>query len=262
VVHHLYLYGLFLGLQLKSYLEYRANFIIGALSTLFMQAGSVAAVWVVMSNVETIQGWGFDEIALMYGLLTVAKSINHMFADNLWTVGRTYIRTGMFDRFMVRPIDPLFHLLADRFCYDGIGNFLVGSSLIVRSAFVLGAGWGPLEWLYLLVMALSGGLIFIALNLITCVSAFWIMDSVPVTRAVFDNHFFAQYPLGIYPRAIGLLLTWAVPYAFASYYPASFLLGRDVGALAWLSPLVAAVLLVIGYRLWSFGLRHYVSTGS
>jgi hypothetical protein len=52
----------------------------------------------------------------------------------------------------------------------------------------------------LVVGVLSGGFIFIALNLITCVSAFWIVDSVPVTRLVFDNHLFAQYPLTIYPE--------------------------------------------------------------
>jgi hypothetical protein len=101
-----------------------------------------------------------------------------------------------------------------------------------------------------------------SLNLITCVSAFWVMDSVPVTRVVFDNHLFAQYPLTIYPKAIGIWLTWVIPYGFASFYPASYLLGRDVGALAWLGPVVVAGLLVIGYRVWQFGLRHYASTGS
>ena len=40
------------------------------------------------------------------------------------------------------------------------------------------------------------------------------------------------------------------------------LLGRDVGVLVWLGPVVAVTLLLIGYRLWLFGLRHYASTGS
>jgi ABC-2 type transport system permease protein len=115
---------------------------------------------------------------------------------------------------------------------------------------------------YTAVAVLSGGAIFMALNLITCVSAFWIMDSVPVTRAIFDNHLFAQYPLTIYPKAINILLTWLIPYGFASFYPAAHLLGRDVGPLAWLAPLVAAALLAIGYWLWGIGLRHYASTGS
>lgn len=262
MLRYLKLYGLFMAQQFKSFAEYRANFLIGASSTIFMQGASVLTVWVVMQQVPSLNGWSFDEVILVYGLITLSKSINHMFADNLWTVGRVYIRTGQFDRFLVRPLDPLFHLLADRFCYDGIGNFLVGLSLVAKASISLGLQWTPLNILYLLMAVLSGGLIFIALNLLTCVSSFWIMDSVPVTRLVFDNHLFVQYPLSMYPRAIGIWLTWIVPYAFASFYPASYLLGRDVGALAWLGPLMAAILLVISYRFWLFGLNHYSGTGS
>jgi ABC-2 type transport system permease protein len=259
---HLTLYWAFLIQQLKSYMEYRANFLIGASSTIFLQASNLLLIWVVMGQIPDLNGWGFYEVLLIYGLITLAKSINHMFADNLWTVGRIYIREGMFDRFLVRPIDPLFHLIADRFCYDGVGNFLVGAVLLATAATGLNIPWTPLTVSYLIIAVLSGGAIFIALNLITCVSAFWIMDSVPVTRAVFDNHLFAQYPLTIYPRIVSNLLTWLIPYGFASFYPASYLLGRDAGAYAWAGPIVAAILLVIGYRFWLFGLRHYSGTGS
>jgi ABC-2 type transport system permease protein len=112
-------------------------------------------------------------------------------------------------------------------------------------------------------MVLSGGIIFIALNLMTCVSAFWIMDSVPVTRVVFEMHEFAKYPLSIYPRAIGLLLTWAIPFGFASYFPAARLMGLDAPAWqAYGAPVVAAVLLAVALAVWRFGLRHYGSTGT
>jgi ABC-type uncharacterized transport system permease subunit len=35
-----------------------------------------------------------------------------------------------------------------------------------------------------------------------------------------------------------------------------------VGPLAFLSPLVAALALLISYRVWLFGLRHYSGSGS
>ena len=213
------LYGLFLINRFKILLEYRVNFIIGASSTIFLQAAGLMTIWVVMRQIPSLNGWSFDEVLLIYGLVTLAKSINHMFADHLWTVGRSYIRTGGFDRFLVRPIDPLFHLLADRFCHDGIGNFLVGTALVVKASVSLQIAWTPIHLIYLVTSVLSGGLIFIALNLITCVNAFWIMDSVPVMRLVFDNHLFAQYPLTIYPKAIGIWLTWVIPYGFTSFYP-------------------------------------------
>ena len=261
--HYPGLYWLFLKNRLKILMEYRMNFLIGATSTIMIQGAGLLTVWVIMSQIPDLNGWTLPQVLLIYGMITLSKSINHMFADNLWTLGRDYVRTGQFDRFMLRPVDPLFHLLADRFCHDGIGNFLVGLALIVIAAGRLDVTWTPLHVAYLTLMTLSGGVIFIALNLMTCVSAFWIMDSVPVTRVVFEMHEFAKYPLSIYPRAIGLLLTWAIPFGFASYFPATRLMGLDTPLWqAYGAPLVAAVLLAVALAVWRFGLRHYGSTGT
>jgi ABC-2 type transport system permease protein len=262
VKRYLSLYWLFLIQRFKILLEYRVNFVIGASSTIILQISGLLTIWVVMSQIPSLKGWSLYQILLIYGLITLAKSINHMFADNLWTLGRQYIRTGAFDRFLVRPIDPLFHLLADRFCHDGIGNFLVGSALVVVSMRALQIPLTMANLLYLIIAVISGGFIFIALNLITGTSAFWIMDAVPVMRVVFDNHQFAQYPLNIYPKAIGILLTWIIPYGLASFYPADQLMGTGAGWLAWLAPFVAILLLLIGYQVWRVGLRHYAGTGS
>ncbi len=256
------LYQHFLIQRLKILMEYRVNFFIGAASTVILQAAGLLTLWVVMRQIPDLNGWSYDEVLLIYGLLTLAKSINHMFADNLWTIGWNYVRSGDFDRFLVRPIDPLFHLLADRFCHDGIGNFLVGAALIAKSSAALGIAWTPQHLLYLAIAVLSGGAIFIALNLITATSAFWIIESIPVTQIIFNTHEFAKYPLTIYHRSIGLLMTWLIPYGFASFYPANYLLGRDVGLLAWIGPVMALALLYLSYRVWLIGLQHYSGTGS
>lgn len=259
---YLSLYWAFLIQRFKILMEYRVNFLIGASSTVFLQAAGLLAIWVVMRQIPSLNGWTLDEILMVYGFLTLAKSINHMFADNLWTLGRQYIQPGGFDRFLVRPIDPLFHLLADRFCHDGIGNFLVGAVLVARSSVALGIHWTPLKLLYLVAAVLAGGGIFIGINLITAVTAFWVMDSIPITLSVFQTNEFAKYPLSIYRQGISILMTWVIPYGLTSFYPASYLLGRSVGVMAWMGVPVAAVLLLGGYRFWLFGLRHYGSTGS
>ncbi len=262
ILRYCRLYREFLLQRFKILMEYRINFLIGAASTLVLQAASLLTVWVVMRQVPNLKGWTFDEILLIYGLVTLARSIPHMFADNLWTMGGQYIRTGGFDRFLVRPINPLFHLLADRFCHDGLGNFLVGAVLVAKSSAAVGIHWTPFLAVYLIAAVISGAAIFFALQLMTSVSAFWIMESVPVTQMVFNLHEFARYPLTIYPKVVSTLLTWVIPFGFASFYPACFLLGRPAGILPWLGPITAAILLAVSYRVWLFGLRHYASTGS
>src|SRR5688572_22319594 len=142
------LYWLFFKNRMKILMEYRVNFLIGAVSTVFVQGAGLLAIYVIMRQIPHLDGWSLPEILLIYGLITLAKSINHMFADNLWTIGRDYVRTGAFDRFLVRPVDPLFHLLADRFCHDGIGNFLVGLVLVVIAAAQLDIAWNAFHIAY------------------------------------------------------------------------------------------------------------------
>jgi ABC-2 type transport system permease protein len=261
MLRHARLYGSFFSLQVRRLMEYRVSFLIGLGALFIAQGASLATIWVIMQQVPSLNGWTLTELLLIYGLVIFCRSFSHMFTDNTWRVGSA-IRGGDFDRYLVRPIDPLFHLLADEFTVEGFGNFLLGGVLIVTTGQALGIFSSLFNLGYLLVAIASGAVIFFALNLITCSSAFWIIDSIPVSGAVFENYLFAQYPLSIYPRAIRFMLTWLIPYGFASYYPASFLLGHNLGPVVWAGPLVATVLMVIGYRLWRVGLRRYEGTGS
>lgn len=261
MLRHARLYASFFSVQVRTLMEYRVSFLIGLGALFLAQGASLATIWVVMQQVPALNGWTLPELLLIYGLTIFCRSFSHMFTDNTWRVGGA-IRYGSFDRYLVRPVDPLFHLLADDFSIDGFGNFLVGGVLVLTTGQTLGIFSSLFNIAYLVVAIASGAAIFFALNLITCSSAFWIIDSIPVSGAVFENYLFAQYPLSIYPRAIEFMLTWIIPYGFASFYPASFLLGRNLGPVVFAGPLVAAVLLVIGYRLWLIGLSRYEGTGS
>ncbi len=73
---------------------------------------------------------------------------------------------------------------------------------------------------------------------------------------------FARYPLTIYARPVGFVLTWVLPYAMAGLYPAGFLLGKDGYRLyGLLAPLMGALFLALALLVWSVAVRHYKSTG-
>jgi ABC-2 type transport system permease protein len=256
------LYWEFVKQNLKVMLEYRADFIIGFLSTFVLQIGGIFFVWVVFANVGEIKGWTFYEVTFVYGLLTLAKSINHIFFDNLWVLGMIYIREGKFDTLLLRPISPLFHLIADRLQQDGFGNFVIGLILVIGSFGKLHLSFSPLDYVLLIIFVISGGIIFAAINLITCTSSFWVVQSNIFMWSVFSLSDFALYPLSIYKKFISIILTWVIPYAFASFYPAAFFLEKGYTTISWLSPIVAIVLCLIAKQVWNFGIRSYSSTGS
>lgn len=262
IYRYIRLYIEFAKQNLKAMMSYRVDFIIGAMSTFVGQLTGILFVWVVFQNIGNLKGWSFYEVLLVYGLMALSRSVNHVFFDNLWVVGIHYVKDGSFDKLLLRPISPLFHLISDKIQQDGLGNLLIGIIVVVKSVYELKLHLSPLDVLLMFIFVVSGGLIFASINLITSTSSFWVVNSIPFILSIFETHYFAQYPLDIYRRFVGVALTWIIPYAFASFYPANYFLHRGYQGFAFLAPVIAAVLWMIALRVWHFGLKNYASTGS
>ena len=258
--HHLTLYPALLRQQLKVLLEYRVDFLVGAGSSIIVNITYLGTLSLIMARVPSLNGWTLPELLLIYGLMLMSRALMDTFAGSFWSIGG-FVRRGRFDAYLVRPLNPLFSFLTSRFDTTGVGTFLIGLAVVATAGQALDL-FMPLNLAYLVLTVFCGAVIYFSINLITASSAFWIVDAMPVVAAVFESNNFAHYPLTIFPKAIGFLVTWIVPYGFAAFYPAAHLMGRDVGALAWLAPVVAAVLFVLGYHVWLAGLRRYESTGS
>ncbi|HWI62282.1 MAG TPA: ABC-2 family transporter protein [Symbiobacteriaceae bacterium] len=252
----------FLLQHIKTHLEYRVNFLISAGGTAVWQLACLLAVQVVLDRTTDLGGWSKHEIFLIYGVITLIMAVPRMFAFNLFFLGGQYIRPGTFDRLLVRPLNPLCHLLADRFSPEGVGDFAVGVYIVARAFGNLGIRPSPAMLLYLTLMVLSGAMVVIAINLFLSTTAFWTQDSAPLMLAANHNTQMARYPLTIYTKPIRIALTWVLPYGLISFYPAAHLLGRVTGWMAYASIPVAALLFAGAYRFWLFGLRHYTGTGS
>ncbi|WP_210364159.1 ABC-2 family transporter protein [Bacillus sp. REN3] len=78
--------------------------------------------------------------------------------------------------------------------------------------------WGAEEIGMLIVMMISSGLIFVAINLFFATYSFLMIDSLPIVWTVFNLSDFARYPLTIYHKGIRMFLTWIIPYGFTAAY--------------------------------------------
>lgn len=259
---YIYLYIEFLKQNIKTMLEYKTDFVIGVCSTLVSQFYGIFFVWVIFENIKQIHGWTFYEITFVYGLLTLAKGIDMFFFDNLHALGIEYVKEGTFDIFMIRPISPLFQLIASYTQQDGLGLFILGLIVVSKSIMELKLQFGALDVLLLIIFVISGAAIISAINLIFATTGFKTMNSHIVMSSVNSFQEFAFYPIAIYPKFIGFILTWIFPYAFTSFYPADFFLNKEYGVLSVLTPVIAVLLWLIALKVWRFGLNNYSSTGS
>jgi ABC-2 type transport system permease protein len=257
------LYGAFFHQHLKVLLEYRMNFVIAMLSSLVWQGTYVASILLIMDRVPTIGGWTVDEILLLYGIFGLGTGLERTFTDNLLFFGAGQVRYGALDRLLVRPVNPLFHLVANRFSYEGAGDIIAALIILGRTLPRLHIPLSPGNIAYILLIAVCGWIICFSLFLLATTLTFWITVATPVALTIGHLFQFQNYPLSIYSRGIQRLLTWVLPFGLVSYYPAQYLLHRGaVGPMAFVAVPMAMLLFCIAGRFWVFGLRRYVGAGS
>lgn len=257
------LYWQFFKARLKVMMEYRVDFLIGIISVLFTQGTSIMFVKIVFDHIDTIQGWTFHQMLLIYAIALLGRSIEHIFFDNLWTLGWQYIRPGNLDRLLIRPANVLFQVVADRVQQDGFGDLVIGIIVFCMAAPHVGLHWSVAQVLLLVLMVLSSSAIFIAINLFFATFSFWMVDSLPIMWAVQGTSDFARYPMKIYNKGIRFVLTWILPYGFTAFYPATlFIDGSGYREIAVWSPAVAAICMIIAGLFWRRGLQSFASTGN
>ena len=257
------IYRLLAAQNLKRLMEYRADFLTGAVSFLIDQVIGIAFIFIIFTQIPQLAGFTFPQILFIYGLSQIPKGLDHLLADNLWCVGYFIVRKGDFDKYLIRPINPLFHVIAETFQVDAIGELIVGIGLLIYAC--PSAELHINVWTVLLtVIAVPfAALIYTSLKIITASFAFWMKSSGFIIQMVYGMNEFSKYPTTIYSLPVRIFVTYIIPFAFTGYYLSLYILtGTDplwsIGGVI----LISTVLFVISLLIWNKGLSAYESAGA
>jgi ABC-2 type transport system permease protein len=267
-VHAARLYLRYVGVSVRSQMQYRASFVMLALGQLLVTGMEIVGIWALFARFKALGGWRLEEVALFYGLVHVAFAI----AEG---VGRGFdifpgmVKSGEFDRLLLRPRSTAFQVAARELQLMRVGRLAQGLAVLVWAAVALEVQWSVAR-VGLLVFAILGGVcLFGGLFVFSAVLAFWTTETLEIFNTVtYGGTETAQYPLSIYKGWFRRFFTFVVPLACVSYFPALAILGRDDPAAGspvwfrWTAPLVGIAFLAASLLVWRVGVRHYRSTGS
>lgn len=257
------LHRIFIAQYLKKLMEYKVDFIVGAVGFLLSQALEILFIGIIFSQIPDLAGWTFDEILFIYGFSLIPKAIDHMFFDNLWMVGYHIVRKGEFDKYLTRPINSLFYVTVEKFQIDAFGELIMGIILITYSLIQIGADIVWYRVLVLLLLVPFAVLIYTAIKIITSAISFWTKQSGHITHMFYMSSDFSKYPVTIYNNFIKVVITFIIPFAFTAYYPASYFLRGENGLFCVLGTiLISSLLFVVSILVWNRGIRKYESAGS
>jgi len=266
------LYARCLAVQIKAVLEYQADFWILMMSSVLMNLVGFVFLWTIFSKIPDVNGWSFWQVVVIYALVIVAEGVGSLFFEGAWNLA-FLVNRGELDFMLLRPMSPIAQVMSCAIGMNGLGNLLLGGTLIGISLNHLAIHWTAARIALALVLLVSAIAVKIGLNLATNASAFWIQS--PFGAFAYSMHQLgdlARYPITIYALTVQALITVAVPFAFVSFFPAAAVFSKNdwrVGGvelpLRWIglaTPLVAAYCLWMGVFLFRRGLRRYESAGN
>jgi len=242
-----------LRLNIASAMEYRFSF---WSQVLFMILNNIFLLffwWVFFNNFPAVQGWGFNDILLLYALSAGSFGVACMFAGNSLKLGEI-IANGELDYYLLLPVDPMFNAVTSRMQVSAVGD--------LAFALVLGTialGWNPISLLLFLLMLVCGGLVLTSFWTITgTLSFFWGHNQGFASLASNAILMFSTYPEYIFTGVVRLMLFTVIPAAFVAHVPLSLL--REF---TWpkAAMMLGATVIIILIARWSFalGVRKYES---
>ncbi|MFI7546141.1 ABC transporter permease [Actinoplanes sp. NPDC049599] len=260
-------YAALLGGQWRSVLSYRASFWVEMVTNIGGTAFDVIAVLVIFRATRTVAGFTLPEAILMVSLSSCAFNLADFAVGNIDRL-KTYVRTGMMDSVLVRPLGALTQLVLMDLPLRKALRLVLAGVVLVAALRVNDLDWTPARVLLVLLAPVAGGVFFGSIFVLSASLAFWWVDSGEIGSAfTYGGRDFTSYPVPVYAGWFRGVFAYGLGFGFVAYQPALALLGRadPLGLPGWtgfVSPLVALAAAGIAAAVWRSGVRHYRSTGS
>lgn len=267
--HHAGLYFRLLRAQMRGQLAYRASFALDLLATTLLTGAEFAAFALVMARFPSLGGWSFAEVALLYGLAEFSFALMDILFGGFDAPNVSEnVRRGLFDQLLLRPVSLTLQVFASDFALRRLGRLVLGLGILAYALTLHPIAWDVAKLALLPLSVLGLVLFFGGLFMIGGTITFWTVQSVEAMNVLtYGGRTLISYPLTIYAEWLRKLLTFALPAAFLSYFPALYLLDRPFPPgfgpwAAWCAPLAGAAVLAAATAFWRFGVQHYQGTGT
>jgi ABC-2 type transport system permease protein len=250
--------------SLLQELAHRTNLLVSVLLTALGAAGTVAALAAVYAHVQRLAGWRFGEAVVLLGVYLIVSGLLETFVwpNLLWFGGK--VQSGQFDDLLLMPAPTLFTASFGTCRPLALSGAVLGVALVVAGVLALGTDGPsvtPANVLACALLVLAGAVVALALRVLIASVALW---SPGLQLDVFFSGLWqlGRYPTDVYAPWVRGLLTYVVPVAFVSTFPARALTrGADPLELAG-GVVAAAGAIAVVSAVWQAGLRRYTSATS
>lgn len=262
------LYLRLIGISVRGQMQYRGTFLVMSLGQLLTHSLEPFAIWALFDRFGSLAVWTLPQVALLYGTVSVAFAFTDALARGFDLFGDQFIKTGNFDRVLLRPRPLVPQVAGHEFTLFRVGRLIPGLVVLVWALWSLEIDWNAARVLLLALSLASTFLFFYGLIILQATLAFWTTETLHIFNLLtYGGVETAQYPLAIYARDFRRFFTFVVPLGCVTYFPLVGVMGvpDPLGSTAWMqftAPLAGFAFFGASLLAWRTGVRHYTSTGS
>ena len=251
----------YLGIHLKSSLEYKTSFILSIISQIIVFFSYYFSVIALFERFSNIKGYTLYEVLLTFAIIQIGYACIEIFVRGLDRFDQLIV-SGNFDRLLLRPQNLILQICCQQIAIEKMGRLVQGIIILIFSLVKLNLEYNLLKVISLILMVISAIVIFFGLFLIAGAYCFLTVQGLEVRNLLTDGgKYTAQYPMGIFKKGLFFVFTFIIPYSFVNYYPLLYVLGKSSNAILALSPIIVFIYLIPCYLLFKLGLKKYSSTG-
>lgn len=240
---------------------FRGDFIGGLIAGAGWLIYMFAVAEILFLHTDSILGWSINDVRALIFAWSISHELFFAFFYRGLSQISTYVHTGDFDIYLVRPFSALWQIAVSRFRTPSIVNVLI--QLILFVIFLVTTGYTASLWhLWLFFCLLIAAVVtHFAIMLVLQTTSFWFvhMDNV---KYVFDGIIeMGRFPTTVF-RSFEALVFTVIPLAYIGTTQTLVLSGQSVALMTLYTILGSAAALVASLLIYKMGIRFYASASS
>jgi ABC-2 type transport system permease protein len=254
-----------LSIQLRASallsLQYRLDFVLDAVMSIFWTSSALVPLLVLYSQRTTVAGWTWPEALVVVAVFTFLKGVlDGAIQPSLVNVVE-HIRKGTLDFLMLKPVDAQFMVSTSRFEIWKSSDMLGGLVLLAWAMHRLGR-WPSLGGALLSVVLLLGATLILYSIWILVVSLAFYVVKIDNLSYLFSSIYDAgRWPSSVFRGVLSFIFTFVIPLAVMTTFPALALLDKLAAASA-MAALIGSIAFALAARaVWLRAIGHYTSAG-
>ena len=252
---------LFFRTELQFELEYRTNLVMDIIQSLVVMGTSLAAVYVLFSYTEVLNGWDLGSMLILLGCFYLVQGFAEIVLAPSFEKFMEHVRMGTLDFALLKPASVQFLVTVRQFRVVE-GTQIVLGAVIVLFGVQRVSGLSAFQAAGFAVALVCGFMLVYALLVALSTFAFWFVR-IDNLMAIYWSFLDAgRFPVDIYPGWLRVTLSSAVPIGVAVTVPAQVISGRLDAIGLGLLVIGAAAAFVLASGFWRLGLRSYTGASA